>query len=129
MLRFVLMLFGFIAAQSVSHSAISGERGPVELDDGFTPVAAYGVADGLGRPIGMVVLQAGRFHCPEGRARAVWFQWVNGAAVVGCWRDAGAGYVVDFEDNDQRAFGKPEVKEKEEEEEEEEEIPARDRVV
>jgi len=106
MLRFVLMLFGFIAAHSVSQSAIGAERGPVELDDGFTPVAAYGVADGLGRRIGMVVLQAGRFHCPEGSARAVWFQWVNGAAVVGCWRDGGVEYVVEFEDNDQREFEK-----------------------
>ena len=47
-------------------------------------------------------------HCPEGSARAVWFQWVNGAAVVGCWRDGGVGYVVEFEDNDQREFEKQE---------------------
>jgi len=106
MFRAVLMSLSFVAAQLLAGSAIAGARQAEPLNERFAPVATYRLADPLGRPTGMIVLQLGRFHCSKGSARAVWFQWVNGVAVIGCWRDEGTKYVAEFEDNDRRELEK-----------------------
>lgn len=109
MIRHLLVLLGFFAVLLLAGAALAGERRPGELNEDFAPVAAYGLTDEEGRPTGMIVLQSGRFHCPKGDARAVWFEWANGVAVIGCWRDQGAKYVAEFEDNDRREFEKREA--------------------
>ena len=68
------------------------------LSTDFMPVQALELG-----PDVTVILQKGRFTCPEGAARAFWVQ-SNGIIVPGCWQTKDDTLILDFEDGDHKEF-------------------------
>lgn len=79
-MRYVLALLLFLI------SAAGGWANVAYDQTQNMPMGVAFVPDKDGSPGAQVILQFGRFHCPEGQRRALWINVKTHGAWIGCWR-------------------------------------------